>query len=491
MFLFMLVSVNAISTNNLISYYTFDENNSISDYTNFKNFSSVDATFYDNVGLINGSYEYSSASNFLGSNVYSSTIMDNHTISLWFLKNSTDLTTEYIFSSEAVLNIYLVNGVLTSSFFDGLSFITLVSNTSYMSNDWNNVVITKNDSGVNMYLNNVLVANQVGDFNLALDSFARDTRLGSYYSGSVNRFNGWIDEMAVFSRSISITEIDDIYNSGSGLRFITENASEENETLSLDVVISLLNPPTFTNYTFDVSYTTLQLSTNISANCSYYYNNTQTQFTTTGLTMHSSNFSMGSISNESRVYEIVYSCENTFYNTTTNLTSEFYRQGEPLELEILVPQENQVFIAGTADIQYYLMTNYVTICSYKTNDELEFTEFAGTNNIEHVTNYNLTPNVYSYTTTFFCEGVFISENVSGIVNYFLNETEQEIVIEYFGISKTTQYLPAVGADIGGFLTGLAPGVVNFILNLAIVTAISLILYSVFTYIKNFKVVRRL
>ena len=52
------------------------------------------------------------------------------------------------------------------------------------------------------------------------------------------------------------------------------------------------------------------------------------------------------------------------------------------------------------------------------------------------------------------------------------------------LNDTTSTLPAVGSDIGGFLTGLAPGLVDFIFNLAIIGGVVGIFVAIVLIIKK-------
>ena len=53
------------------------------------------------------------------------------------------------------------------------------------------------------------------------------------------------------------------------------------------------------------------------------------------------------------------------------------------------------------------------------------------------------------------------------------------------LNDTTQALPQVGSDVGGFLTGLAPGLVEFIFNLAIIGGVVGIFYGIVAVVKKY------
>ena len=59
------------------------------------------------------------------------------------------------------------------------------------------------------------------------------------------------------------------------------------------------------------------------------------------------------------------------------------------------------------------------------------------------------------------------------------------IINIMALNDTTSALPAVGADVGGFLSGLAPGLIDFVFNLAIVGGIIGIFAAIVLIIKHY------
>jgi len=53
------------------------------------------------------------------------------------------------------------------------------------------------------------------------------------------------------------------------------------------------------------------------------------------------------------------------------------------------------------------------------------------------------------------------------------------------LNQTTSQLPQVGSDVGGFLSGLSPGLIDFIFNMAIVGGIIGIFIAVVAVIKHY------
>jgi len=53
------------------------------------------------------------------------------------------------------------------------------------------------------------------------------------------------------------------------------------------------------------------------------------------------------------------------------------------------------------------------------------------------------------------------------------------------LNDTTSTLPQVGTDIGGFMSGLAPGLIDFVFNMAIIGGIIGIFYAIVMVVKHY------
>ena len=112
----------------------------------------------------------------------------------------------------------------------GLLFVLQLSGTNYYfygnnrdintgvayDNNWNFHCVTYDGTTLKWYLNNSIIASQ------ALSLNTTDTPLSI---GSANRnntgynYNGLIDEVGIWSRALSSTEVGELYNSGAGLTY--------------------------------------------------------------------------------------------------------------------------------------------------------------------------------------------------------------------------------------------------------------------------------
>ena len=82
---------------------------------------------------------------------------------------------------------------------------------------WNHIVgtISSSTSTCRWYLNGSLIS---ADTFTNLGNFT-ELQLGAYYARSIGTFNGQLDEVGVWSRALSPTEVTQLYNSGSGTTY--------------------------------------------------------------------------------------------------------------------------------------------------------------------------------------------------------------------------------------------------------------------------------
>lgn len=103
------------------------------------------------------------------------------------------------------------------------NYIDITSITSLTLNSWQHIVLTydgnKNTSGINMYLNSTNIS-----FTTALNALTGSVsnsdilNIGSN-TGSSSFYNGVIDEVSIFSKVLSPTEVTELYNGGVGKQY--------------------------------------------------------------------------------------------------------------------------------------------------------------------------------------------------------------------------------------------------------------------------------
>jgi len=242
------VSYGALTDNNE-AYYTLD--NTLVDATgNGNDLTNYGGATYTTSGKINGAYDFDGVDDYMDMGNSASLTLDSFTLSSWIYVND--------FSSY--------HGIIGMG--DGTHFFewfTLTDGTLYFEKDGSTrpKSITTNTLNTNTWYHVVLVYNatsQTGDiyingveasystYQVGSGSSTIDGTTGNKYiglrQGGTNFFDGTIDEVSIWSRALSSSEVTELYNSGSGSQYpyastatITHNTQEfyntENITINL------------------------------------------------------------------------------------------------------------------------------------------------------------------------------------------------------------------------------------------------------------------
>lgn len=209
----------------LVSYYKCDDNaanTTVLDSHGNNNGTASDITTNLHVtGHIEGAFNLDGNSDYFDTFKVPSGAFS---ISMWVNSDSFSGNARIFDSKPAGVNrgfrIYCPSGVMNVNVYDGANASTVVSSTALSTSaGWQHVVITSNSSGdLNVYLDNLNVgSNSTGNAHAAaLDStvcrFGANQVLGDF-------FDGQFDEIAIFDKELSSTEVSELNNSGAGLAY--------------------------------------------------------------------------------------------------------------------------------------------------------------------------------------------------------------------------------------------------------------------------------
>lgn len=147
---------------------------------------------------------------------------NNFTISSWFKATPTSLNKFFIDNGDS--SLYTSRVLIGIAPNGKVRFFTNNENNvasefytinTYNDNNWHFAVFTRDNNNLSMYIDGVLQKSQPVYGNLGNRSFAIGRSKIS--SDSTRYFNGSIDEVLIFNRSLSSDEISQLYNSGNGL----------------------------------------------------------------------------------------------------------------------------------------------------------------------------------------------------------------------------------------------------------------------------------
>lgn len=278
MFMFSISIVSA-TTNDAIIYYSDDDTDLTG--TTIADISGVtvyDGTLVNGVttgttGIINEAFTFDGLNDYVDTNYVTTSSLVDFTISTWIKINPSTSTNDFVwgnYNGGAVINgLQLGNSGADISFQNRDSNSVLITSAAVAisKNVWHHVVVTR-DSTSNenvMYIDNVVVANETdvrtGHFGAGNDMLigARNDLIGSF------NFWGDIDETAIYDRSLSVAEVDELWNSGNG--FNPYASAPSTPTITIDD-ISLVNN-SYHNTNLPIQLNLSVTDTNSNVNSSY------------------------------------------------------------------------------------------------------------------------------------------------------------------------------------------------------------------------------
>jgi len=194
--------------NGLLAYWKLDTNSwldsSGNNYTLTNNNAVTNAT-----GIINNGASFGGGGQYLNTSSFP-TITGNFCISCWV--KVTDTVEQQTFIESPVgggINVYFINGGLSVDDFQAQSDIIEVG--SFSNDVWYNIVIVKNNGIVSAYSNGTFLASTTQSLNITAGiGIGGAVALDGYWTVGV------VDEVGVWNRALTGTEITSLYNAGAG-----------------------------------------------------------------------------------------------------------------------------------------------------------------------------------------------------------------------------------------------------------------------------------
>ena len=237
---------------NLTYYYKLNESSGSTSYDSLGNLNlTVNGATVGEDGKINNSVYFDGVNDYLQGNSHS-IAANNFTISQWYFVNSSEANVYMTFPS--ITNVPTPGGFGLGGSGSTHDVWFSVGNPGWgahnppiatMNNkEWIHVVGTYGDDNASIYINGV--------YNGSTDAMPSDPYSGgNLYMGTrgdkYNYFNGSIDEVGIWNRVLTPSEISDLYNSGDGITYgqdatlsieITSPENKTYSTTSIDLNIS-------------------------------------------------------------------------------------------------------------------------------------------------------------------------------------------------------------------------------------------------------------
>jgi hypothetical protein len=236
-----------IPTDGLVSYYSFEGGGFDDGKGNQGRVVNASLT----TGKVRDGYSFDGVGDFIAVNDSSSLdITGNLTLSAWIYPIENQVG--YVVAKYQSYMIHLTGNPLVAQggIWVGGNWNPLATTTSIPMNKWSHVVFTYNKSSARIYLNGTLSGS--GTNSNSIDARNQILCIGAKNSTVRDRdFNGSIDEVGVWNRALSSSEVREIYNYGSqfesGYRTTDFNARRFNLNTVLpeqpDSIISQLYNP--------------------------------------------------------------------------------------------------------------------------------------------------------------------------------------------------------------------------------------------------------
>jgi hypothetical protein len=211
---------DALKTN-LISYYKFDETTGTTaiDSHSTKDGNLVNSIDIGQEGFINTGYFLSGYNKYVS--IPNTTLGNNDfAISFWTKNPVANKIIYYKWASEVgTWAIFNSNGTISFNTQSGLGNITGVttdSNVNIQNGLWNNIVLVRSSTTLQIWVNGIKLKENTGTVrNLT------NTNNWVWFNSSVfnNGFNSYVDELALWQRSLTQQEVEDLYANGLGLAY--------------------------------------------------------------------------------------------------------------------------------------------------------------------------------------------------------------------------------------------------------------------------------
>lgn len=149
----------------------------------------------------------------------------NITISLWFKQDSSVTgiqypITKYGTGGNQLLVTYRVGGVIDVNL-GGVGLFRSANAINYSDGNWHNMVITYDSSRTNIYnrtavsIDNVDIAHSTfSQSSTTITTSTANLNIGARTGYGFYEWNGKLDEVAIWNRTLTPTEITEIYNNG-------------------------------------------------------------------------------------------------------------------------------------------------------------------------------------------------------------------------------------------------------------------------------------
>ena len=332
------------------------------------------------------SFNFSGTDNFtICSWIKSNVVVDTSSSDRWYrIVGKLGSNTGYLLSYETWGGRYIFR-LSNGSSIDQANYVTSTSL------DWNHLCGNFNYTDMAIYFNGVLVSSESWTMG---DIVPQDGDLKIGYSSSLYTWNGTIDEVLIFNRSLSATEIQTIYNNS--LKSQPGVATIKNASLYLNTYNG-----TWSGYILDQNTTALIEDTD--------YTFTK-QFETT----------------DQEAYWYIQSCDD--YDLCLNSTVTHIQILSATPVITLSKPANETYFPSGNTVFNYSVTDTLEIsnCQLYINDVLNKTDYTITRDTDQSFTTTIPNTLENYTWKVKCTDVGDNVGTSNVRNFYVDPTNPDI-----------------------------------------------------------------
>lgn len=243
LFIFLIIGMFALNfasafdwTNQTLAYYKFDEtsgNFANSSAGGDYNLSGLYSPVLNVAGKINTATNVSPSGGgalWMNRTAFNMTSITNNplSINIWFNGTNIGGDDQFLVGKAITTGSYLAELLITPA---GLirarsnrdGGVQEVLGSAISNNTWYMATLVTNQTGIFLFLNGTLINSTANAFTYKNDTRSNFTiGAGSYESAAYwGNFTGTIDEVGVWNRSLTSTDVSELYNSGNGLAYST------------------------------------------------------------------------------------------------------------------------------------------------------------------------------------------------------------------------------------------------------------------------------
>jgi hypothetical protein len=239
---------NYVPTNGLVGWWPFN-GNAIDESINTNDGTVNGATLTsDRFGNANSAYSFNGVNDYIQiSNSSNFNLANGHSISIWFNPNGIQQSViiEKFNNTNGLGDggpqlVLRTNQLIDFSIYNNNSGNFLYSNTPSTSQSWQHIIATWNGNLIRLYQNSVLIDSI--PFSSILNPCIEPMMIGKRAFQSDLHFNGKIDDIGIWNRSLTQQEITTLYNGNLCFQTITVT-----DTLLINTNITGFNPVTYQN----------------------------------------------------------------------------------------------------------------------------------------------------------------------------------------------------------------------------------------------------